>query len=82
MVFNSSGTCTHVYTRTALLEFARRNGTKKRDTAILIDRAEFATRRDSIVCLGKILKASTELSRYRARPIGSIFRAEHANSVH
>jgi len=49
---------------------------EKKGLAILIDRAEFATRRDSIVCPGKILKASTELSRYRAHSIGSIFRAE------
>lgn len=55
---------------------------KKRDTAILIDRAEFVTSRNSIVCPGKILKASTELSQYRARSIGSIFRAEYAYSVH
>lgn len=60
-----------------------KTGGKKRNTAILIDRAEFAARRDSIVCPEKILKASTErLSRYRARSIGSIFPAEYANSLY
>jgi len=55
---------------------------RKKGLAILIDPAEFATRRDSIVCPGKILKASTELSRYRAHSIGSIFRVEYANGMH
>jgi len=53
---------------------------RKKGLAILIDPAEFA--RDSIVCPGKILKASTELSRYRTHSIGSIFRVEYANGMY
>lgn len=53
-------------------------GEKKR---VLIDRARFATRRDSIVCPEEILKAST-LSRYRICSIGSIFRAKHTRTAY
>lgn len=61
-------TCIYMYTRTALPKFTRRNGcsrkkgngeNRKKDTAVLIDRARFvATRRDSIVCSGEILGVS------------------------
>jgi len=52
---------------------------EKRDTVILIDRAEFATRRGSIVS-GKILKVYLAMYLdYRTRSIDSIFCVEYAN---